>query len=40
MEYAKLLKSRLSHWPNLLIIMRAYLYVALSICLYLIDILF
>jgi len=27
MEYAKLLKSKLSDWPNLVIIMRAYLYV-------------
>jgi 3-deoxy-7-phosphoheptulonate synthase len=30
MEYAKLLKSKLSDWPNLLIIMRAYLSVTLS----------
>lgn len=27
MEYAKLLKSKIADWPNLLIIMRAYLYV-------------
>lgn len=39
-EYAKLLKSKLSSWPNLLIIMRAYLYVTLSTRLSLINILF
>jgi 3-deoxy-7-phosphoheptulonate synthase len=33
-EYAKLLKSKLAEWPNLLIIMRAYLYVYFLYSLY------
>jgi hypothetical protein len=30
MEYARLLKSKISFWGNLLVIMRAYLYVWLK----------
>ena len=33
LEYASLLKSKISSWGNLLIIMRAYLYVHLAILL-------
>jgi 3-deoxy-7-phosphoheptulonate synthase len=32
LEYARLLKSKIPEWPNLLIIMRAYLYVAFLFC--------
>lgn len=30
LEYAHLLKAKMNDWPNLLIVMRAYLYVVLS----------
>jgi hypothetical protein len=39
MEYAKLLKAKLSDWPNLVIVMRAYLYVNSSSSMLSIDVL-
>lgn len=33
LEYARLLKGKLQSWPNLMIIMRSYLYVQISIVL-------